>query len=106
MAVSLPLVALGYNKKKGVIITTLTGLVEPIGALLGLVAVSLFYPILPVVMGFAAGAMLFVISEEIIPKTQSKGKARYATFAVIGVCCHDAPGQYGKLKKVWIIGLN
>ncbi|OQK18125.1 hypothetical protein AU255_09875 [Methyloprofundus sedimenti] len=83
MAVSLPLVALGYNPKKAVIIATLTGLVEPVGALFGLVAVSLFQPILPVAMGFAAGAMLFVISEEIIPETQAKGKARYATFAVI-----------------------
>jgi len=83
MAVSLPLVALGYNPKKAVIIATFTGLVEPIGALFGLVAVSLFQPILPVAMGFAAGAMLFVISEEIIPETQAKGKARYATFAVI-----------------------
>ena len=83
LAVSLPLVALGYDTKKAVLIGTLTGLVEPIGALLGLVAVSLFHPILPVAMGFAAGAMLFVISEEIIPETQSTGKARYATFAVI-----------------------
>ncbi|OQK18116.1 hypothetical protein AU255_09820 [Methyloprofundus sedimenti] len=83
MDVSLPLVALGYNPKKAVIIATLTGLVEPVGALFGLVAVSLFQPILPVAMGFAAGAMLFVISEEIIPETQAKCKARYATFAVI-----------------------
>lgn len=83
MAVSMPLVALGYNPKKAVIIATLTGLVEPVGALFGLVAVSVFQPILPVAMGFAAGAMLFVISEEIIPETQAKGKARYATFAVI-----------------------
>ncbi len=84
LAVSLPLVALGYNRKKAVLIATLTGLVEPIGALLGLVAVSLFQPILPIAMGFAAGAMLFVIIEEIIPETQSNGKARYATFAGIG----------------------
>lgn len=84
LAVSLPLVALGYDAKKSVLIGTLTGLVEPVGGLLGLVAVSLFHPILPVAMGFAAGAMLFVISEEIIPETQSSGKARYATYAVLG----------------------
>jgi ZIP family zinc transporter len=61
----------------------LTGWVEPIGGLLGITAVSLFTPILPVAMGFAAGAMLFVISEEIIPETQSRGKAREATYAVM-----------------------
>ena len=84
LAVSLPLVALGYDPRKAVLIGTATGLVEPVGGLLGVTAVALFNPVLPLAMGFAAGAMLFVISEEIIPETQSKGKARYATFAVIG----------------------
>ena len=83
LAVAMPLVALGYDKRKAVMIATMTGLVEPVGGLLGVTAVSLFNPILPVAMGFAAGAMLFVITEEIIPETQSKGKARYATFAVM-----------------------
>ena len=83
MAVAFPLIALGYSPAKSVWIGTLTGLVEPIGGLLGVVAVSLFSPVLPVAMGFAAGAMLFVISEEIIPETQSKGKARHATYAVL-----------------------
>jgi len=83
MAVAFPLVALGYSRTKAVWIGTLTGLVEPVGGLFGVTAVSLFSPILPVAMGFAAGAMLFVISEEIIPETQSKGKARHATYAVL-----------------------
>jgi len=83
MAVAFPLVALGYNRVKAVWIGTLTGLVEPVGGLFGVTAVSLFSPILPVAMGFAAGAMLCVISEQIIPETQSKGKARYATYAVL-----------------------
>jgi ZIP family zinc transporter len=39
---------------------------------------------MPIGMAFAAGAMLFVISDDIIPETQSRGKARYATFAVMG----------------------
>lgn len=83
MAVTFPLIGLGYSRPRAVWIGTLTGLVEPIGGLLGITAVSLFTPILPVAMGFAAGAMLFVISEEIIPETQSKGKARHATYAVM-----------------------
>ena len=83
LAVALPLVGLGYNKWKAVGIATLTGLVEPVGGLLGITMVTVFEPILPIAMGFAAGAMLFVISEEIIPETHSEGRSRYATFALM-----------------------
>jgi ZIP family zinc transporter len=84
LAVALPLVGLGYNKWKAVGIATLTGLVEPIGGLLGITMVTTFESILPISMGFAAGAMLFVISEEIIPETHSKGRSRCATFSLMG----------------------
>ncbi len=83
LAVALPLVALGYRRGQAVFIATLTGLVEPIGGFLGVAAVSIFFPLLPIGMAFAAGAMLFVIADDIIPETQSKGKARHATFSFI-----------------------
>ncbi|MDO9104531.1 MAG: ZIP family metal transporter [Methylovulum sp.] len=83
LAVALPLVGLGYNKWKAVGIAAVTGLVEPVGGLLGITMVTVFQPILPVAMGFAAGAMLFVISEEIIPETHANGRSRYATFALM-----------------------
>jgi zinc transporter, ZIP family len=83
LAVALPLVGLGYNKWRAVGIATLTGLVEPVGGLLGITMVTVFQPILPIAMGFAAGAMLFVISEEIIPETHSDGRSRFATFALM-----------------------
>lgn len=83
LAVALPLVGLGYDRKQAVLIGTLSGLVEPIGGFLGVAAVTFFSPLLPIGMAFAAGAMLFVISDDIIPETQSKGKARSATFAVM-----------------------
>jgi ZIP family zinc transporter len=83
LAVALPLVGLGYNKWKAVAIATLTGLVEPVGGLLGITMVTLFSSILPIAMGFAAGAMLFVISEEIIPETHSSGRSRVATFSLM-----------------------
>jgi len=83
LAVALPLVALGYDKWRAVGIATLTGLVEPIGGFLGITMVSAFSSLLPFAMGFAAGAMLFVISEEIIPETHSKGRSRHATFALM-----------------------
>lgn len=83
LAVALPLVALGYRRGQAVFIATLTGLVEPVGGFLGVAAVSIFFPLLPIGMAFAAGAMLFVIADDIIPETQSKGKARHATFSFI-----------------------
>jgi len=83
LAVALPLVGLGYQRGQAVFIATMTGLVEPVGGLLGVAAVSVFFPLLPIGMAFAAGAMLFVIADDIIPETQSRGKARSATFAFV-----------------------
>lgn len=83
LAVALPLLGLGYSRWRAIGIATLTGLVEPVGGLLGVVAVSAFHPVLPFALAFAAGAMLFVISDEIIPETHSKGKSRLATFGVM-----------------------
>ena len=83
LAVALPLIGLGYHKWKAVGIALLTGLVEPVGGLLGVTAVTVFSPLLPAAMGFAAGAMLFVISEEIIPETHAKGRSRHATFSLM-----------------------
>ena len=83
LAVALPLVALGYRREQAVLIATLTGLIEPIGGVLGIVMAKAFVPLMPIGMAFAAGAMLFVITDDIIPETQSRGKARYATFAMM-----------------------
>ncbi|MBU1707284.1 ZIP family metal transporter [bacterium] len=83
LAVALPLMSEGYSRWKAIGIATLTGLVEPLGGLLGVGAVTAFQPILPFGLAFAAGAMLFVISDEIIPETHTRGYARLATFGVI-----------------------
>jgi ZIP family zinc transporter len=83
LAVALPLIGLGYNRWKALGYATLTGLVEPVGGLLGVASVTVFQQILPFGLAFAAGAMLFVISDEIIPETHSKGKSRIATFGVM-----------------------
>ena len=83
LAVALPLLGLGYSRLKAIGIATLTGLVEPVGGLLGVGAVTIFQPILPIGLAFAAGAMLFVISDEIIPETHAKGRSRLATFGII-----------------------
>ncbi|MBM3325081.1 MAG: ZIP family metal transporter [Calditrichaeota bacterium] len=83
LAVAFPLIGEGYSRSKAVAIAALTGLVEPAGGLLGVGAVTMFKPILPVGLAFAAGAMLFVISDEIIPETHTRGFSRVATFGVI-----------------------
>ena len=83
LAVAMPLIGLGYGRWRAIGVATLTGLVEPVGGVLGVGAITLFHPILPFGLAFAAGAMLFVISDEIIPETHSKGKSRLATFGVM-----------------------
>jgi ZIP family zinc transporter len=83
LAVAMPLVALGYKRQQAAFIALLTGLIEPIGGFFGVAMVTVFLPMLPIGMAVAAGAMLFVISDDIIPETQARGKARYATFAVM-----------------------
>ncbi len=83
LAVAMPLVALGYKRQQAVFIALLSGLVEPLGGVLGVVSVTWFLPLLPIGMAFAAGAMLFVISDDIIPEAQAHGKSRLATFAIM-----------------------
>ncbi len=83
LAVGISLLRENYSQKKAFLIALLTGLVEPVGGLLGLLLVSVFKPILPFTLAFAAGAMLFVISDEIIPETHQGGHEREATFGVI-----------------------
>jgi len=83
MAVAVALIRERYTRGQAILIGTLTGLVEPVGGFLGAGAVSIFSPVLPFAMAFAAGAMLFVISDEIIPETHSRGNERQATFGVL-----------------------
>ncbi|GAB4355422.1 MAG: ZIP family metal transporter [Methylohalobius crimeensis] len=83
MAVALPLIGIGYKPWKAVGIAMISGLVEPIGGLLGVTMVTVFEVLLPVAMGFAAGAMLFVIAYEIIPEFHSVERSRRAVFGVL-----------------------
>jgi ZIP family zinc transporter len=83
LAVALPLLREGYSRRKSIWYGTLTGLVEPVGGLLGAAVVSISQPILPWGLAFAAGAMLFVVSDEMIPESHRKGFEREATFGLI-----------------------
>lgn len=82
-AVAFPLVTEGISKKKAFFITFITGLVEVIGGIIGLLIIRASNIILPFSLAFAAGTMLFVISDEIIPETHRNKNYRKATYGVI-----------------------
>ncbi|RLE61866.1 MAG: ZIP family metal transporter [Thermoprotei archaeon] len=81
--VAFPLVREGYSRFKAVLYATLSGLAEPIAGLIGVLAVSLSTSVLPYALAFAAGAMIYVISDEIIPESHRKGFEKEATFGLI-----------------------
>jgi len=83
LAVALPLLREGYSRRKALGYATLTGLVEPLGGLLGAAIVVISKPLLPWGLAFAAGAMLFVIADEMIPESHRRGHEREATFGLI-----------------------
>ena len=83
LAVALPLVREGYARGKAILYALLSGLVEPIGGILGAALVSVAHPLLPWGLSFAAGAMLYVVSEEMIPETHRKGFAKVGTTGLL-----------------------
>lgn len=81
MAVSMPLRRQGLSRWKSFNYGQLSAIVEPVAAVLGAWAVMTFEPILPYALAFAAGAMIFVVVEEVIPETQ---RDKYTDIAVLG----------------------
>ena len=82
-AISLPLLGSGYTKTKSFLFGALSALVEPIAALIGAVLVLKVNIILPYLLAFAAGAMLYVVVEEIIPESQNTEKKDLMAFITI-----------------------
>jgi len=83
LAVALAMMREGWGRLAAIGLALATGLVEPAGGALGAGVVSLARPFLPFALAYAAGAMLFVIADEIIPETQCQGSERLATFGLI-----------------------
>lgn len=83
MAVSLPLVSDGMNKRKAFFYGQASGIVEPLSALVGFILVSIIRSILPFILAFAAGAMIYVVSEELIPSGKTESKSKIGTLGVI-----------------------
>jgi ZIP family zinc transporter len=79
LVIAVALLAAGYGRTFSVILGMVSGLIEPVGALAGAAVMAWSTVLLPWGLGFAAGAMLFVISHEIIPESHRKGHEVYAT---------------------------
>jgi len=78
-----PMLASGVKPKRTFLIAALTGVVEIIGTFIGYFAVSVSQVILPFMLAFAGGTMLYVISDEMIPETHAHGSERGATYSLL-----------------------
>lgn len=81
--VALALLTENYSRWTALWVAFITGMVEPVGGLIGAGVVSIAQPLLPWGLAFAAGAMLFVISDEIIPESHRLGLEKQATLGVM-----------------------
>ncbi|MDQ3999779.1 MAG: ZIP family metal transporter [Actinomycetota bacterium] len=82
-AVSMPLRREGVAPGKSFFFGQLSAVVEPVAGVIGVLAVTLATPLLPYALAFAAGAMIFVVAEELIPESQKGGHADLATMSLM-----------------------
>lgn len=80
--ISMPLKSEGVSKPKAFLYGTLSGIVEPIGAVITILLTNAVVPILPYLLSFAAGAMIYVVVEELIPESQA---CEHSNIGTIGV---------------------
>ena len=78
----MPLKAEGFSKPKAFFYGVLSGIVEPIAALITILLTNLVVPILPYLLSFAAGAMIYAVVEELIPESQ---QGKHTNLGTIGV---------------------
>jgi len=82
-AVAMPLRREGLSRGRSFFMGQLSGIVEPLAGVLGAASVILMRPILPFALAFAAGAMIFVVAEELIPEAQRRGETDVPTVGVM-----------------------
>lgn len=80
--ISMPLRSEGAGRGKAFLYGTLSGIVEPIGAVLTIILAGMIVPFLPYLLAFAAGAMIYVVVEELIPESQSGEHSNISTIGV------------------------
>ena len=77
--ISMPMRAAGNSRWRSFLIGSLSGVVEPVGALLIILLASLFLPAMPYLLAFAAGAMIYVVVEELIPEASNGNHSNLST---------------------------
>ncbi len=82
-AVALPIVSMGGKRIQAILIAFLSGMVEPLAGTLGALLGVFLGKLLPYLMAFAGGAMVYVVSDEMIPESHTEGKEKMATFSFI-----------------------
>ena len=80
--ISMPLKSEGVSKPKSFLLGVMSGIVEPIAAIITILLIRYIEPILPYILSFAAGAMIYVVVEELIPESQSGKHSNIATVAL------------------------
>lgn len=80
--ISMPLKSEGYSKKKAFLMGTLSGIVEPIASVITILLIKWIQPILPYLLSFAAGAMIYVVVEELIPEAQEGKHSNWSTISL------------------------
>lgn len=80
--ISMPLCGVGLSRRRAFVYGVLSGLVEPLGAMLTIFLTGVIVPLLPYFLSFAAGAMIYVVVEELIPELQLKGHGEAGTIGV------------------------
>lgn len=83
LAIAFPMIREGYSRSRAVVYAVLAGLVEPVWGLVGVTLVTVAKSLLPIGLAFAAGAMLYVVFQEIIPESHRRGYQREATFSTL-----------------------
>lgn len=80
--ISMPLIGNGLSRRKAFAYGVGSGIVEPIGGILTILLTTLIEPILPYILAFAAGAMIYVVVDELIPEAQAGGHSNVGTIGV------------------------
>ncbi|MBR3249634.1 MAG: ZIP family metal transporter [Clostridia bacterium] len=80
--ISIPLKLQGMNKGRALLYGILSGIVEPIAAFITILLLNIVVPLLPYLLSFAAGAMIYVVVEELVPEMHEKNKS---ILGVVGV---------------------
>ena len=85
--ISMPLHSTGSSKLRAFVYGVLSGIVEPIAGILTILAIGIIEPVMPYLLSFAAGAMIYVVIEELVPEMSEGGHSNRATVAfMVGFC--------------------